>query len=86
MKSILILSVLLLAGCVATPVKREFPAIPPSFSKPCGDLLIVPKTTKLSDVLTVVTENYSLYRQCQIKNELWLDWYNQQRKIFEDVK
>jgi hypothetical protein len=54
--------------------------------KPCSPLLEVPKTTKLSEVLKVVTENYALYGACQIKNETWLDWYQKQKKIFDSVK
>jgi hypothetical protein len=85
MKFIVIATLLALTGCVA-PVKREFPSIPPSLEKPCSPLLEVSKTTKLSKVLEVVTENYALYRECQIKNETWLDWYQKQKKIFDSVK
>jgi hypothetical protein len=85
MKIIFVAALLVLAGCVA-PVKREFPAIPPSLEKPCSPLLEVPKTTKLSEVLKVVTENYALYGACQIKSETWLDWYQKQKKIFDSVK
>jgi hypothetical protein len=85
MKFVAIAVLLALTGCVA-PVKREFPAIPPSLEKPCSPLLEVPKTTKLSEVLKVVTENYALYGACQIKNEPWLDWYQKQKKIFDSVK
>jgi hypothetical protein len=85
MKIIFVAALLVLAGCVA-PVKREFPAIPPSLEKPCSPLFQVPKTTRLSEVLEVVTENYALYSACQIKNETWLDWYQKQKKIFDSVK
>jgi hypothetical protein len=85
MKIIFIAVLLALTGCVA-PVNREFPAIPPSLEKPCVNLLDAPRTTKLSEVLEVVTENYALYRECQIKNETWLDWYQKQKKIFDSVK
>ena len=85
MKIIVVAALLVLTGCVA-PVKREFPAIPPSLEKPCSTLLEVPKTTRLSEVLEVVTENYALYHECQIKNETWLDWYQKQKTIFDSVK
>ena len=85
MKIIVVAALLVLTGCVA-PVKREFPAIPPSLEKPCSTLLEVPKTTRLSEVLEVVTENYALYHECQIKNETWLDWYQKQKTIFNSVK
>lgn len=85
MKFVAIAVLLVMTGCAA-PVKREFPAIPPNLEKPCSSLLQVPKTTKLSEVLEVVSENYALYRECQIKNETWLDWYQKQKKIFDSVK
>ena len=74
-----------LTGCV-TPVKREFPAIPPSLARPCADLKATPVTDRLSVVLEVVTDNYALYRECQIKSQTWLEWYRKQKEIFDSVK
>ena len=85
MKWLCIPLVLLLTGCVA-PVKRNFPEIPPVLNSTCEDLAAVPSTTKLSTVLEVVTENYALYRECQIKSETWLEWYRTQKKIFDSVR
>lgn len=82
---LLLLSSAVLTGCV-TPVKREFPAIPPSLTKTCPDLALIPKTDRLSTVLEVVTENYALYRECQIKSQTWLEWYRTQKEIFDSVK
>jgi hypothetical protein len=76
---------LMLTGCVA-PVKRNFPEIPSVLEQPCVDLKSVPTTNKLSTVLEVVTENYAMYRECQIKSETWLDWYRTQKKIFDSVR
>lgn len=80
------LSVVALSACTAVPVARNFPDIPPSLTKSCPNLLDTPQTKKLSEVLEVVTENYSLYHECQIKVDLWLEWYQQQRDIFNSVK
>lgn len=78
---------LLLTGCVTVPVEREFPKLPPSLQSGCPDLAVIPQnTTKLSEVLVVVTNNYSLYQECQIKVETWLSWYNEQKKIFDTVR
>ena len=85
MKLLFIVFLLTLSGCV-TPVKRNFPEIPPVLNSTCEDLAAVPSTTKLSVVLEVVTENYALYRECQIKSETWLEWYRTQKKIFDSVK
>jgi len=85
MKILFIIFLISLAGCVA-PVKRNFPEIPFVLKQTCEDLKIVPNTTELSTVLEVVTENYALYRECQIKSETWLDWYRTQKKIFDSVR
>jgi hypothetical protein len=82
---ILLTSCIILTGCV-TPVNREFPAIPPSLEKSCDTLQKTPMTTKLSEVLSVITDNYSKYQECQIKVETWQQWYKQQKKIFDSVK
>lgn len=86
MKKILIC--LLLAGCSTTvPVERRFPEVPQVLKTPCPELSEVKEgTTKLSEVLTVVTENYSKYHECKITVDAWIEWYDQQKKIFEEVK
>ena len=86
MKKLLIC--LLLAGCSTTvPVKRNFPSVPKELTTPCPELKEVPDgTTKLSDVLLVVTENYAQYHECRLTTEAWIEWYTEQKKIFEEVK
>ena len=87
-KLLALLPILLLAGCLGTaPVKRTFPNIPSDLKTACPDLRTIdPKTDKLSDVVTVVSENYGQYQECKIKVDSWLEWYNTQRVIFEEVK
>ncbi len=87
MKYLLVLS-LLLAGCsTSVPVKRNFPNVPEELMQECPDLKTVPNgTTKLSEVLGVVTNNYGQYKECQIKVDQWRDWYEKQKKIFNEVK
>lgn len=81
----LILS-LALVGCVGVPIERQFPNIPEGLKQPCPDLQTVPAdNTKLSELMIVVTTNYKEYYTCQIKVESWLEWYNTQKKIFEDA-
>jgi hypothetical protein len=88
MKAILaIIAVSALTACTAvTPVKRNFPAVPASINKPCEELKAVEKTDKLSEVLVTVTDNYSRSLECQIKVDSWIEWYTQQKKVFESVK
>lgn len=84
MKTIIVLLTLLVTGCV-TPVKREFPKIPPALTTQCAPLQEIPATSKLSTVLTTVTQNYSQYHECQLKVTSWQDWYQEQKKIFDSV-
>lgn len=85
MRLFVLITTLLLAGCTAVPVKRSFPAAPDVIMQPCPDLeQIATDTTKLSDVLVIVTNNYSKYHQCQINQEIWVEWYTSQKKIFEE--
>jgi hypothetical protein len=89
MKRLLILApILMLAACSTTvPVKRTFPDVPAELLAECPDLKLVPEgTTELSKTLSVVVENYGQYKECQIKVDLWTEWYNKQKKIFEEVK
>lgn len=85
MKLATILLTILLTGCI-TPVARNFPAIPESLKTKCEDLIDVPQTDKLSVVLSIVTKNYSQYQECIIKVDTWLEWYSEQKQIFDSVK
>lgn len=86
MKKIILISLVALTGCVGVPIERNFPGIPEGLKQPCADLQTVPAdNTKLSEMMIVVTSNYKEYHTCQIKVESWLEWYNTQKKIFEDA-
>ena len=67
------------------PVERKFPDVDAALKTPCPDLALVPNTEKLSEVIAVVTTNYSSYKECQLTVELWNKWYNDQKKNFESV-
>ena len=86
MKKLLIL--LLLAGCSTTvPVTRKFPEVPDVLMVPCPPLTQIKEgTTKLSEVVGVVTDNYFEYHKCSDKNDLWMEWFKAQREIFDSVK
>jgi hypothetical protein len=86
-KLFMVLSFMVLTGCVATPVERKFPEAPNYLKVKCPDLIeIDPNTKKFSDVVRVVSVNYGLYQECMIKSESWINWYNTQKQIFESVK
>jgi len=86
MKTILISFLFLfLVGC-AVPVQRTFPTAPEAIKVSCPDLQLIQPTTKLSEVVTVVTNNYSQYQECQLKMDAWIEWYDKQKDIFNSVK
>jgi hypothetical protein len=78
---------LLLVGCMTVPVIEKFPEVPAELLVACPNLkLVEPGTTKLSQVISVVAENYGQYQECQIKADTWIEWYNHQKVIFNNIK
>jgi broad-specificity NMP kinase len=88
MKKIVLILALLLAGCNDNvPVAVKFPNVPAELLEACPALKqIDTKTTKLSDVIEVVSDNYMQYHTCREKINDWIVWYNTQKQIFDDVK
>jgi hypothetical protein len=83
---LLLIPIVLLAGCLVTPVKRNFPEVPKELMEACPDLKNVEQTEKLSEVLKVVVDNYGQYHECKIKVDTWMEWYKTQKQIFDSVK
>jgi hypothetical protein len=81
-----LLIVLLLTGCGSVPVARNFPEVPAEIIRECPTLQQTQNDAKLSDVLTTVTKNYSQYHECRARQAAWIEWYNTQKKIFDEVK
>lgn len=68
------------------PVERKFPPVNEEINADCPDLKTVPEdNTKLSVLLDTVSENYSRYHSCRVKVQGWIQWYEEQKKIFESV-
>lgn len=87
MKLLIITLAILLTGCTtAVPIKRNFPEVPPVLMRDCRNLQALPEsTTKLSEVLTTVTQNYSAHHECQYLMSRWQEWYQIQKLIFEQA-
>ena len=83
-----LLLILLLAGCSTTvPVKQKVPNATPELMKKCESLKkIEGDKVAITDMLKVIVQNYSLYYECSTKVDGWQDWYNEQKKIFDNVK
>lgn len=87
MKLLIAAVALTLSACVSVPVERKFPKAPEELMTTCPDLQTIPAgTTQLSVVVDAVTSNYGQYQLCQTKTDTWINWYNDQKKIFESVK
>ena len=91
MKRVLVLlAVLMLTACDdgGVPVAIKFPDVPADLITDCPDLakLDPAKTTELSQVITGVTTNYVQYYDCKVKVDNWIEWYNEQKKIFNSIK
>lgn len=86
MRLLLIASVLLLTGCIATPVKHKLPEAPEKLIKPCPKLKELPQDEdKLTEFLKTVTQNYTTYYECAVKHDGLVEWYQIQKKIHDDV-
>lgn len=87
MKFLIFLAPILLTGCLfkqPVPVKQVWPDVPKELLEACPDLKNVePNSTKLSDIITVVSDNYATYYECKAKVDDWIVWYNGQKKIYE---
>ena len=86
MKHLIIVVVLLITGCSSVPVIMKFPDVPKDMLESCPDLKSVPETTKLSEVLPVVVDNYGQYYTCKDTVDSWIEWYKSQKKIFDSIK
>jgi len=90
-KYFLILTVpVILSGCLATPVPvvPKFPQVADQeMMQPCLNLKLTPlETTRMSDFLGIVADNYKEYHECRQKVDDWIKWYNVQKKNYETVK
>jgi len=82
-----LLLVMLLVGCTTVPVARNFPEAPPLLLEKCPQLKIIDTETTVFSVLTkTVVSNYTAYHECATLQQGWIDWYNTQKKTFEEVK
>ncbi len=87
MKYVLLLAPLLLTGCLfkePVPIKQVWPDVPKELLEACPDLKQVdPDKNKLSDIISVVSDNYATYYDCKAKVDDWIVWYNGQKKIHD---
>lgn len=85
---IVVMLVLTVTGCsTVVPVTAKFPEPPGRLATTrCPDLQKLKDDAKLSDVSRTVTINYSTYYECAVKTDAWQEWYEIQKRIFENIK
>ena len=84
---ILLLS-LLLTGCsTVVPVTAKFPEAPGNVAMTaCPQLQKISEDAKLSDISKTITVNYGTYYECAVKTDAWIEWYQKQQQIFNNIK
>ena len=81
------LLLLLMVGCSTTvPVTAKFPEIPERLLQKCPQLEKLENEAKLSDISKTISNNYTTYYECAVKDDAWIEWYQIQKKIFEELK
>lgn len=85
-RTLALFSMIFLAGCQSVPVTMKFPDVPAELAKECDPLEKIPKTDKLSEVVTVISRNYGKHHECAARVDAWNTWYETQKKIYESVK
>ena len=80
--------VLLLSACsTAVPLTQSFPQAPDMLMEKCPELKTIEgERVSIVDFTRTVSENYTTYYQCAGKNDAWINWYDQQKKIWEEMK
>jgi hypothetical protein len=83
----IILAFLITACSTAVPVTQKFPEAPDMLMEKCPELKTIQgEKISIVDFTKTVSENYTTYYQCAAGKEAWIDWYDQQRKIWDQVR
>ena len=75
-----------MSGCsTVVPVTVKFPDAPDRIKIRCPQLKTIKEEANLSDVAKTITENYTTYYECAVRNDTWIEWYETQKIIFEKL-
>ena len=77
----------ILVGCASTqgvPVSKPFPEAPIDLLTSCEPLKILNDPTTLSQLTKTVSSNYTEYFTCSTRLNGWIEWYNTQKKIYNN--
>ena len=78
----------LATGCsTVVPVTAQFPEAPGIMAMTaCPQLQKIADDAKLSDITKTITVNYGTYYECAVKTDAWIEWYQKQKHVFENIK
>jgi len=83
----IVLAFLITACSTAVPVTQNFPDAPDMLKEKCPELKTIQgEKVSIVEFTRTVSENYTTYYQCAGRTDAWIDWYNQQKKIWEQMK
>lgn len=84
---IFIILAFLMTGCTTVPVTAKFPDAPTLILEKCPPLKTIEgESVSIIDFTKTVTLNYTAYYECAVKSDAWIEWYQVQKKIFEEIK
>ena len=89
MKYLIILSTVLLASCsTPVPFTSKFPEVPATLLEGCPKQLekIEGDAVTIVDFTKNVVKNYSTYHECAAKYDCWIEWYQIQKKLWNESK
>lgn len=83
----IVLAFLITACSTVVPVTQNFPDAPAMLKEKCPELKTIQgEKISIVDFTRTVSENYTTYYQCAGRTDAWIDWYNQQKKIWEELQ
>ena len=83
----IVLAFLITACSTAVPLTQSFPQVPAVLLEKCPELkTIAGERVTIVEFTRTVSENYTTYHQCAGRTDAWIDWYDQQKKIWEEMK
>jgi hypothetical protein len=82
----ILLAFLITACSTAVPVTQNFPDAPAVLLEKCPELKTIQgERITIVDFTRTVSENYTTYYQCAGRTDAWIDWYNQQKIIWDET-
>jgi hypothetical protein len=83
----IVLAFLITACSTAVPVTQRFPNAPEMLMEKCPELKTIQgEKVSIVEFTRTVSENYTTYHQCAGRTDAWIDWYRQQKKIWDETQ